>query len=86
VHAGAEVTPSDPSTGFSRTTNKGADSVYNFLDLPLGTFKIRVTHAGFKASEKVGIMVHVLGWLCLPQPRSIVGLGDGAYTTRRGKS
>jgi len=55
--AGAEVTASDPSTGFSRSTNTGADGVYNFPDLPLGTFKIRVTHAGFKASEKVGIMV-----------------------------
>jgi len=56
--AGAEVTVSDPSTGFSRTTNTGSDGVYNFPDLPLGTFKIRVTHAGFKASEKVGIAVH----------------------------
>src|SRR6266700_213972 len=56
--AGAEVTVSDLSTGFSRTTNTGGDGVYNFPDLPLGTFKIRVTHAGFKASEKVGIAVH----------------------------
>src|SRR6266481_3898839 len=56
--AGAEVTVSDPSTGFSRTTNTGSDGVYNFPDLPLGTFKIRVTQAGFKASEQVGITVH----------------------------
>jgi len=56
--AGAEVTVSDLSTGFSRTTNTGSDGVYNFPDLPLGTFKIRVTHTGFKASEKVGIAVH----------------------------
>src|SRR5437667_5019203 len=28
--AGAKVTASDPSTGFSRTTNTGADGVYNF--------------------------------------------------------
>jgi hypothetical protein len=54
----AEVTVSDPSTGFSRTANTGGDGVYNFPDLPLGTFKIRVTHAGFKASEQVGINVH----------------------------
>jgi hypothetical protein len=54
----AEVTVSDASTGFSRTTNTGGDGVYNFPDLPLGTFKIRVTHAGFKASEQVGINVH----------------------------
>jgi len=29
----------------------------------LGTFKIRVTHAGFKASEKVGIMVRASDFL-----------------------
>ena len=56
--AGAEVTISDSSTGFSRSTTTGSDGVYNFPDLPLGTFKIRVTHAGFKASEQVGITVH----------------------------
>jgi len=55
---GAEVTVSDPSTGFSRSATTGGDGVYNFPDLPLGTFKIRVTHAGFKASEQVGITIH----------------------------
>ena len=55
---GAEVTISDPSTGFSRSGTTGNDGVYNFPDLPLGTFKIRVTHAGFKASEQVGVVVH----------------------------
>jgi hypothetical protein len=54
----AEVTISDPSTGFSRSATTGSDGVYNFPDLPLGTFKIRATHAGFKASEKVGVVVH----------------------------
>src|SRR4030095_7933435 len=56
--AGAEVTVSDPSTAFSRTTTTGSDGVYNFPDLPLGSFRIRVTHAGFKASEQPGIDVH----------------------------
>jgi hypothetical protein len=56
--AGAEVTVSDPSTAFSRTTTTGSDGVYNFPDLPLGSFRIRVTHAGFKASEQTGIDVH----------------------------
>jgi hypothetical protein len=56
--AGAEVTISDASTAFSRTTTTGSDGVYTFPDLPLGTFKIRVTHAGFKASEQTGIDLH----------------------------
>jgi hypothetical protein len=55
---GAEVTVSDDSTGFSRSATTGSDGVYNFPDLPLGTFKIRATHAGFKTSEKVGVTVH----------------------------
>src|SRR6266404_1955030 len=55
---GAEVTISDSSTGFSRSTTTGSDGVYNFPDLPLGTFNIRVTHSGFKTSEQVGITVH----------------------------
>jgi hypothetical protein len=55
---GAEVTISDPSTGFSRSGSTGSDGVYNFPDVPLGTFKIRVTHTGFKASEQVGVVVH----------------------------
>src|SRR5258708_10317067 len=54
---GAEVTISDPSTGFSRSGGTGSDGVYNFPDVPLGTFKIRVTHAVFKASEQlVGVV------------------------------
>src|SRR5882757_1687087 len=55
---GAEVTVSDDSTGFSRSATTESDGVYNFTDLPLGTFKIRATHAGFKTSEKVGVAVH----------------------------
>jgi len=54
----AEVTISDDTTGFSRSATTGSDGVYNFPDLPLGTFKIRATHAGFKTSEKVGVELH----------------------------
>src|SRR6266404_6016374 len=55
---GAEVTISDSSTGFSRSTTTGSDGVYNFPDRPLGTFHIRVPHSGFTTSEQVGITVH----------------------------
>jgi hypothetical protein len=54
---GAEVTISD-QTGFSLTTTTVDGGLYNFSKLPLGTFKIRVTHAGFKAYEQVGIVLH----------------------------
>lgn len=57
--AGAEVTITNVETGFSRTTTAGSDGVYNFPDLPLGLFKIRATHTGFKSAEQTGITLHV---------------------------
>src|SRR6266404_3163315 len=56
--AGAEVTITNVDTGFTRTVTSAFDGEYNFPDLPLGTFKIRVTHSGFKASEQIGIVLH----------------------------
>lgn len=55
---GAEVTITNVETGFSRTTMSGDDGVYNFPDLPLGFFKVRATHAGFKSTEQTGIELH----------------------------
>ena len=56
---GAEVTVTSPDTGFSRAATTGSDGVYNFPDLPLGAYRIRVSHAGFKAEEQTGIVLHV---------------------------
>ena len=56
--AGVEVTITDPATGLSRRATTGGDGVYNFPDLPLGTFNIHVAHPGFKASEETGIALH----------------------------
>jgi hypothetical protein len=56
--AAAEVTISDATTGFTLTVTTGDGGLYNFPQLPLGTFKIRVTHAGFKAYEQIGIVLH----------------------------
>jgi hypothetical protein len=56
---GAEVTVSSPDTGFSRSAVTGSDGVYNFPDLPLGAYKIRASHTGFKAEEQTGIVLHV---------------------------
>ncbi len=59
VVAGAEVTVISPDTGFSKSATTGSDGVYNFPDLPLGAYKIRASHAGFKAAEQTGIVLHV---------------------------
>ena len=57
--AGAEVTVRSPGTAFVRTATTGSDGVYNFPDLPLGSYTIRVSHAGFKTGEQTGIVLHV---------------------------
>jgi hypothetical protein len=57
--AGAEVTVTDQDTGSSRTVTTGTDGVYNFPDLPLGSYNMRASHAGFKVEERTGIVLHV---------------------------
>src|SRR5215510_9968373 len=56
--ADTDVTITNVETSFSRTTKTGADGEYNFPDLPLGLFKIRASHDGFKSTEQIGITLH----------------------------
>src|ERR1700719_379376 len=56
--AGAEVVITEPSTGYSRNFTTETDGAYNFPDLPLGTFNIRATHAGFKTTEETSVRVN----------------------------
>ena len=57
--AGADVTVTSSATAFTRSVTTGPDGVYNFPDLPLGTYKIRASHSGFQAEEQTGIVLHV---------------------------
>src|SRR6266849_3186699 len=57
--AGADVTITNVQTGLSRSTKSGSDGSYSFTELPLGTYNIHVTHAGFKAETQTGIVLHV---------------------------
>src|SRR6202171_6324585 len=56
--AGADVVITEPSTGYTRNFTTDTDGTYNFPDLPLGTFTIHATHAGFKTTEETGIRVN----------------------------
>src|SRR5712691_9056226 len=73
--AGAEVTITNVDTSFSKTATSGSDGVYIFPDLPLGPYKIRATHAGFKSSEQTGITLHANDSLVIN-----VGLKVGAIS------
>src|SRR5207247_9622121 len=56
--AGADVSITNVDTGFTRTVKSGTDGEYSFPDLPLGTYRIHVTHSGFKAATQTGIVLH----------------------------
>jgi hypothetical protein len=73
--AGAEVTITNVETSLSRTITTGSDGLYNFPELPLGLYKIRVTHSGFKSSEQTGITLHANDSLVIN-----VGLRVGAVS------
>jgi hypothetical protein len=55
----ADVSITNTDTGFARTTKTGADGAYSFPDLPLGSYRLRATHAGFKSETQTGIVLHV---------------------------
>jgi outer membrane receptor protein involved in Fe transport len=44
---GAEVTITNPATGFSRTVKTGSDGSYHIDPLPVGTYNVRVSMGGF---------------------------------------
>ena len=73
--AGAEVTITNVETSFSRTVTSGSDGEYNFPQLPLGLYKIRATHAGFKNAEQTGITLHANDSVVIN-----IGLKVGAVT------
>lgn len=55
----AEVTAKNVDTNFKRTTSVGANGQYQFLFLPIGTYSVEATAAGFKKSEQKGIVLDV---------------------------
>jgi hypothetical protein len=57
--AGADVSITNAQTGLTRNATSGSDGAYSFTELPLGTYNIHVTHAGFKAETQTGIALHV---------------------------
>jgi len=57
----AAVTRSNPSTGFSESKKTDRDGVYQFLQLPPGTYALTVTKAGFATlkEDKLQLLVNV---------------------------
>src|SRR5215475_8931996 len=56
--AGAAVTAVNTATGSSYKATTSPQGVYNFAQLPVGTYSIKVTEANFKDYVAKGVEVH----------------------------
>jgi hypothetical protein len=59
VVAGATVTVHNMGTGQERTTQTSADGSYSLPELPIGTYSVTVTQAGFQTFVASGVTVDV---------------------------
>jgi len=59
VISGAKVTLSNLGTGASLSTNTGADGVYKFSPVRVGTYKLEVTSQGFQTTTQTGVKVDI---------------------------
>ena len=67
----AEVTVTNTQTGMERKSLTTTDGLYSFQDLPLGTYKIRVTAAGFPPYIADNVAVSAGRMYTLPVPLSL---------------
>ena len=59
VISGAKVTLSNVDTGASLSTATGADGVYKFSPVRVGTYKLEVTSQGFQTTTQTGVKVDI---------------------------
>jgi hypothetical protein len=57
VLPGASVTVKNVATGLARTTETSADGSYSLPELPIGTYTVTVTLAGFQTFQANGVEV-----------------------------
>ena len=54
VLPGVTVTVTEMRTGFTQDTVTGAEGLYNFVALPLGSYTVNAALEGFKTASKTG--------------------------------
>src|SRR5262245_6505387 len=59
VVAGAKVTVKNEETGLTRTASTNAAGAYAFAELPVGSYRVDVEQAGFKAAARSKIVLNV---------------------------
>lgn len=55
VVSGAQVTITNPATGFNRSTKTDSQGNYQFLELPPATYEVTVSAAGFATMKRTGV-------------------------------
>src|SRR5258708_27188706 len=55
----ATVTATNPATGLKRTTTTDQSGLYNFQQLPVGSYDLTVAATGFKISKRAGVSLTV---------------------------
>jgi hypothetical protein len=55
--SGATVTVTNPGIDFSRSTKSGGNGYFQIFNLPIGTYRVKVTATGFETTEVSGIAV-----------------------------
>src|SRR5579872_2009424 len=74
---GAKVTVKNVATGLERTTETSADGSYSLPELPIGTYDVTITQAGFQTSVTKGVTVDVAS-----QRRVDAAMKAGQVSTR----
>src|SRR5258708_24713723 len=59
VVSGAKVTVRNTGTGLERTAQTSADGSYSIPELPIGTYSVTVSQAGFQTSVTTNVTVDV---------------------------
>jgi hypothetical protein len=70
------VIAANTDTGISKSTSTGADGTFEFLNLPIGSYKVTATKAGFKTFSATGIALTVNAIYVLNVPLEIGQLSE----------
>jgi len=81
VVPGAQVLVTNNATGLSRSVTANSDGLFNALNIPVGTYTVTTTMAGFKKSVISGVVVDVGAAPAVPVVLSIGATGETVQVT-----
>jgi outer membrane receptor protein involved in Fe transport len=79
--AGAQLTVTNDATGLKFQTTTGSDGLFTFPVLPVGSYTVEVSHAGFSKLTRKDVKLTVGAQLNLPLSLSVAGQGESVTVT-----